>query len=163
MDRLVNGTGGVTLGNRLILVGSPLAGQRARIRLDGQLMHVLTQDGVLWRTLPCPIPPGQRHRLQGVRLAGPAPLPPSATAVQRRVSSRGGIQVARQRIQVGMSHAGKTVTVLSENDTFRLVIDGETVGVVPRTTSQETRRYKAYATRNHPAHPAPAPKEATHA
>ena len=163
VDRLVTATGGITLGNQLILVGSPLAGQRARLRLDGQLMHVITQDGVLWRTLPCPIPPGQRHRLQGVRLAGPAPLPPSAITVQRRVSSRGGIQVARQRIQVGMSHAGKTVTVLSEDTSFRLVIDGETVGVVPRTTSQETRRYKAYATRNRPAHPAPAPKEATHA
>jgi transposase InsO family protein len=163
VDRLVTATGGITLGNQLILVGSPLAGQRARIRLDGQLMHVITQDGVLWRTVPCPIPPGQRHRLQGVRLAGPAPLPPSAITVQRRVSSRGGIQVARQRIQAGMSHAGKTVTVLTENDNFRLVIDGETVGVVPRTTSQETRRYKAYATRNHPAHPAPAPKEAIHA
>jgi transposase InsO family protein len=75
VDRLVNGIGGITLLNRLILVGSPLAGQRARIRLDGQLMHVLTQDGVLWRTLPCPIPPGQRHRVQGVRLAGPAPCP----------------------------------------------------------------------------------------
>jgi Integrase core domain len=91
VDRLATGTGGVTLLNRLILVGSPLAGQRARIRLDGQLMHVITQDGVLWRTLPCPIPPGQRHRLQGVRLAGPAPLPEPAPAVQRRVSSRGGI------------------------------------------------------------------------
>ena len=90
-------------------------------------MHVITQDGVLWRTLPCPIPPGQRHRLQGVRLAGPAPLPPAAITVQRRVSSRGGIQVARQRIQVGMTHAGKTVTVISEDDNFRLVIDGETV------------------------------------
>ena len=67
--------GGITLGNQLILVCSPLAGQRARIRLDGQLMHVITQDGVLWRTLPCPIQPGQRHRLQGVRLAGPGPLP----------------------------------------------------------------------------------------
>ena len=114
-------------GNQLILVGSPLAGQRARIRLDGQLMHVITQDGVLWRTLPCPIPPGQRHRLQGVRLAGPAPLPGAATTVQRRVSCRGGIQVARQRIQVGMTHAGKIVTVLTENNSFRLVIDGETV------------------------------------
>ena len=38
VDRLVNSIGGVTLLNRLILVGSPLAGQRARIRLDGQLM-----------------------------------------------------------------------------------------------------------------------------
>jgi transposase InsO family protein len=146
VDRLVTSTGGVTLGNRLILVGSPLAGQRARIRLDGQLMHVITQDGVLWRTLPCPIPPGQRHRLQGVRLAGPAPLPQAAAVVQRRVSSRGGIQVARQRIQVGMTHAGKIVTVIPGDTSFRLVIDGEDVGVVPRTTSRQIDRYKAYAT-----------------
>jgi hypothetical protein len=146
VDRLVNGIGGITLLNRLILVGSPLAGQRARIRLDGQLMHVLTQDGVLWRTLPCPIPPGQRHRLQGVRLAGPDPLPQATVTVQRRVSSRGGIQVAHQRIQVGMAHAGKVVTVVCENNSFRLVIDGETVGVVPRTTSYEIDRYKAHAT-----------------
>jgi transposase InsO family protein len=146
VDRLVNGIGGITLLNRLILVGSPLAGQRARIRLDGQLMHVLTQDGVLWRTLPCPIPPRQRHRLQGVRLAGPAPLPEAAPAVQRRVSSRGGIQVARQRIQVGLTHAGKIVTVVPETSTFRLVIDGETVATVPRTTSHEINRYKAHAT-----------------
>jgi hypothetical protein len=74
-------------------------------------MHVLTQDGVLWRTLPCPIPPGQRHKLQGVRLAGPEPVPPARTPIQRKVSSRGGIQVARQRIQVGLPHAGKIVTI----------------------------------------------------
>ena len=147
VDRLVNAIGGITLGNQLILVGSPLAGQRARLRLDGQLMHVLTQDGVLWRTLPCPIPPGQRHRLQGVRLAGPVPLPEAAVTVQRRVSSRGGIQVARQRVQAGMTHAGKIVTVICENNSFRLVIDGETVRVAPRTTSHEIDRYKAYATR----------------
>jgi transposase InsO family protein len=146
VDRLVTGAGGVTLLNQLILVGSPLAGQRARIRLDGQLMHVITQDGVLWRTLPCPIPPGQRHRLQGVRLAGPATLPEPAPAVQRRVSSRGGIQVACQRIQVGMTHAGKVVTVIPGDTSFRLVIDGEDVGVVPRTTSRQIDRYKAHAT-----------------
>jgi transposase InsO family protein len=146
VDRLVNGIGGVTLLNRLVLVGSPLAGQRARIRLDGQLMHVITQDGTLWRTLPCPIPPGQRHRLQGARLAGPAPLPEVSATVQRRVSSRGSIQVARQRIHVGMTHAGKIVTVITENNSFRLVIDGETVHTVPRTTSREIDRYKAYAT-----------------
>ena len=149
VDRLVNATGGITLGGQLILVGSPLAGQRARIRLDGNVMHVITQDGVLWRTLACPIPPGQRHRLQGVRLAGPEPLPQADVTVQRRVSCRGGIQVAGQRIQAGMTHAGKIVTVTCENDSFRLVIDGETVGVVPRTTSREIDRHKAYAT--HPA------------
>jgi transposase InsO family protein len=160
VDRLVSASGGITLGNQVILVGSPLAGQRARLRLDDQLMHVITQDGVLWRTLPCPIPPGQRHRLQGVRLAGPGPLPEAAAAVQRRVSSRGGIQVARQRIQVGMTYAGKIVTVLSEDTSFRLVIGAETVRVVPRTTSREIGRYKAYATPSRPADPAPAVKEA---
>jgi hypothetical protein len=146
VDRLVNSAGIITLGNQVIQVGSPLAGQRARLRLDGQLMHVLTQDGVLWRTLPCPIPPGQRHRLQGVRLAGPDPLPDPGLAVQRRVSSRGGIQVARQRIQVGMTHAGKIVTVIPDGDSFRLVVDGEAAGAVPRATSQEIDRYKAHAT-----------------
>jgi len=146
VDRLVNSAGIITLGNQVIQVGSPLAGQRARIRLDGTVMHVITQDGILWRTLPCPIPPGQRHRLQGVRLAGPGPVPESGLAVQRRVSGRGGIQVARQRVQVGMAHAGKIVTVLPGGDTFRLVIDGETIGVVPRTTGQEIDRYKAHAT-----------------
>jgi hypothetical protein len=109
-------------------------------------MHVLTQDGLLWRTLPCPIPPHQRHRLQGVRLAGPDPLPEAAPTVQRRVSSRGGIQVARQRIQAGMTHAGKIVTVITDTNSFRLLIDGDTVATVPRTTSREINRYKAHAT-----------------
>jgi len=63
------------------------------------------------------------------------------------VSSRGGIQVAHQRIQVGMTHAGKIVTVISEDNSFRLVTDGDTIATVPRTTSDEINRYKAHATR----------------
>jgi hypothetical protein len=109
--QLVNSAGIITLGKQVIQVGSPLAGQRARIRLDGQIMHVITQDGTLWRTLPCPIPPAQRHKLQGVRLAGPELLPPAALVVQRKVSSRGGIQVAGQRPQVGFLPAGQPVTI----------------------------------------------------
>lgn len=46
-----------------------------------------------------------------------------------------------------MTHAGKIVTVVSEDNSFRLVIDGETVGAVPRTTTREIDRYKAHATR----------------
>jgi hypothetical protein len=109
-------------------------------------MHVLTQDGALWRTLPCPIPPAWRHRLQGVRLAGPGPLPEPGLAVQRRVASRNGIQVARQRIQVGLTYAGKIITVVPDGDCFRLAIDGETAAVVPRATRQEISRNKAHAT-----------------
>jgi hypothetical protein len=148
VQRLVNAAGIITLGNQVIQVGSPLAGQRARIRLDGQVMHVITQDGVLWRSLPCPIPPGQRHKLQGVRLAGPQPLPPASMVVQRKVSSRGGIQVARQRIQVGFSNAGQTVTI-QLGDTALRVIDehGELLTTVPRASNAEISRFKAYGTR----------------
>ena len=53
--------------------------------------------------------------------------------------------VARQKIHAGMIHAGKTATVICENNCFRVVIDGETAAVVPRTTS-EVHRYKANAT-----------------
>ena len=45
-----------------------------------------------------------------------------------------------------MIHAGKAVTVLAGDDTFRLVIDGETVAVASRAASSEIHRYKAYAT-----------------
>ena len=110
-------------------------------------MHVITQDGVLWRTLPCPIPPGQRHRLQGVRLAGPDPLPQSRLSIQRKVSSRGGIQVARQRIQVGFRHAGQTVTIELGDTTLRVIGQhGELVTTIPRTGNGEITRFKAYGT-----------------
>ena len=48
----------------------------------------------------------------------------------RRLSSRGGIQVACQKIQVGMTHAGKIVTVVTETNTFRLVIEDEIVSAL---------------------------------
>jgi hypothetical protein len=151
VQRLVNATGIITLGNQVIQVGSPLAGQRARIRIDGQVMHVITQDGILWRTLPCPIPPGQRHRLQGVRLAGPEPLPAPRLTIQRKVSSRGGIQVARQRIQVGFAHACQTITIELEQTTLRVIDQhGELITTALRTSTGEITRFKAYGTRRSP-------------
>jgi hypothetical protein len=35
--------------------------------------------------------------------------------------------------------------VTAEDDQFRLVIDGEMIGAVPRITSREVHRFKAYA------------------
>jgi hypothetical protein len=49
-----------------------------------------------------------------------------------------------------MIHARKIATVTARDDKFELEGDGETVGVVPRTTSSEIHRYKAYATRKAP-------------
>ena len=114
-------------------VGYQLAGQRVVLRMDGTQMAVITGDGELARTMPCPVPAGDRYRLRGARKAAAAPLPPSGpVTVQRRVSSRGGIMVATQKIQVGLIHAGKIVTVTAGDHSFRLVIDGQAVGVVPR-------------------------------
>jgi hypothetical protein len=53
--------------------------------------------------------------------------------------------VATQKIHAGMIHARKTVTVTNEDGHFRLAIEGETVAVVPRTTTREIHRYKLYA------------------
>jgi hypothetical protein len=52
---------------------------------------------------------------------------------------------AGQKIQAGMTR-GQTATVICETHHFRVVIDGETAAVVPRTTTSEVHRYKANAT-----------------
>jgi hypothetical protein len=149
VQRLVNSSGIITLASQVVSVGSPLAGQRARIRLDGQVMHVITQDGILWRTLPCPVPPAERHKLQGVSLAGPQPLPPAGPVIQRTVSSHGGIQVARQRVQVGLPHAGRIVTVELGDTTLRVTgPSGELLTTVARNSTGEISRFKAHGTRH---------------
>ena len=151
VERTVNAAGLVGLAGAQFNVGYQLAGQRVVLRMDGTQMAVITGDGELARTMPCPVPAGDRYRLRGARKAAAAPLPPPGpVTVQRRVSSRGGIMVATQKIQVGLIHAGKIVTVTAGDHSFRLVIDGQAVGVVPRTTAREIHRYKAYA-----AHPRP--------
>jgi hypothetical protein len=44
-----------------------------------------------------------------------------------------------------MIRARKIVTVTAGDHCFHLVIVGETVSVVPRAATRESRRYKAYA------------------
>jgi hypothetical protein len=147
VDRTVNATGLVSLADQQVGVGSPLAGQLVTLRMEGPLMAVLSHDGTLLRTLACPIPADRRYRLRGARRARSLPPQPGGPiTVQRRVSSRGGLLVARQKIHAGMIHAGKTATVICENTHFRVLIDGETAAVVPRTTTSEVHRYKANAT-----------------
>lgn len=72
-----------------------------------------------------------------------APPPDGPIVVQRRVSQRGQIMVATQRIHIGMIHARKIVTVTVEDHSFRISIGKETVAVVPRSTTSEIHRYKA--------------------
>jgi transposase InsO family protein len=147
IERMVNASGLAGLGGVQVSVGFELAGQRVILRMDGTQMAVIGQDGALLRTLPCPVPAADRHRLRGARRASTiSPPAPGPLVVQRRVSQRGQIMVATQRIQVGMIHARKIVTVTASDHSFRLEIDGDTVAVVPRTTISAIHRYKAHAT-----------------
>jgi transposase InsO family protein len=147
VDRTVNATGTVSLAGQQVSVGLPLTGQRVTLRMEGPLMAVLAHDGTLLRTLACPVPADRRHRLRGARRGRSLrPQPGGPITVQRRISSRGGLMIARQKIHAGMIHAGKTATVVCENNCFRVVIDGETAAVVPRTTTSAIHRCKANAT-----------------
>jgi transposase InsO family protein len=157
VDRTVNASGVIGLAKGQVSVGFQLAGQRVTLRMEGPLMAVIGSDGSLLRTMACPIPGDRRYRLRGARRGRALPPQPGGPiTVQRRISCRGAFMVAHQRIHAGMIHAGKTATVICENNHFRVVIDGETAAVVPRTTTSEVHRYKANATdKRTQARPAP--------
>ena len=150
VDRPVNRAGCITLGGHRISVGSQFAGQLVTVRAAATLLHVVA-GGILVKTLPSPIPADARARLRGARQAGD--LPPVAAgpiAVQRRVGERGNIQVAGQRLQVGLGHAGKLVTVQVTDTQFHVLLDGTPVTKIPRHTNGEVTRHKAYTTKNTP-------------
>jgi hypothetical protein len=63
--------------------------------------------------------------------------------VQRRVSCRGSIAVAGQRIHVGIHLAGRTLGVEAADTTFRIYADADGLVVeVPRTTMKNIARFK---------------------
>ena len=142
VDRLVSGIGLVGLAGRQHPIGYHFAGRRLTVRLDGALLQ-LVDDGVLLRSLPNPLTPAEVARIRDARPAGPAPQPsPEPLRVDRRVSSRGAIVIAGQRIHVGMVHAGRTVTVESADHTLRIYVGDERLTEVARTTTKPIARFK---------------------
>jgi hypothetical protein len=140
VDRLVNSIGQVSLAGRQRPIGCHFAGRRLTVRIDRGLLQ-LVDNGVLLRSLPNPLSPDEHARIRDARPAGPAPVPMSEPQrVERRVSSRGALVVAGQRIHVGMVHAGHTLTVEDANHTFRIYDDGdELLAEVARTTCKNNR------------------------
>jgi Integrase core domain len=138
VQRLVGAGGCAGIGGKQVSAGIHLAGQRVTLRIDAKLIHVITADGVLARTLPTPLPPAARGRLHGARLAGPAPAPATqALQVTRVVSSQGGMMVAGVKIHLGHIHRGKVVTVVIEDRQFRILHEGVQLAVHPRTVVKE--------------------------
>ena len=60
IDRTVNASGNISIGNHVISAGSPLAGQRVTVRLDGPVAHILAGGNVV-RTVACPVPQPARQ------------------------------------------------------------------------------------------------------
>ena len=145
VERTVNASGNIGLGDHIISARLPLAGQRVTPRLDGPVAHILP-GGTLARTAACPVPHEARSRLRGARTgtAQPPRLPDPLT-VAGRVSVRGAIMVGGQRIQVGLAHARKTAEVTVEADTYQITVEPRiTITITaPRTTSRDIRRHKA--------------------
>ncbi|MEV4459159.1 hypothetical protein [Microbispora sp. NPDC049633] len=95
------------------------------------------------RSLPNPLTEEETARLRDARPAGPTPRPTAGPVwVQRRVSSRGWIAVAVQRVGVGIGHARATVTVEEADGTFRIPRAGQVVAEVARTTTKPIARFK---------------------
>jgi hypothetical protein len=70
--------------------------------------------------------------------------------VQRRVSCRGALVVAKQRIHVGIVHAGRTLTVEAADSTWRVYDEDGLVAEVARTTTNPIATFKVHKP-NHPA------------
>ncbi|WP_231934891.1 integrase core domain-containing protein [Micromonospora viridifaciens] len=143
VDRLVNATGLVSLAGRQHPIGYHLAGRRVTIRLDRGVLHLLDADRTLLRSLPNPLTPQEQARIRDARPAGPPPTPtPEPQRVERRVSSRGVLVIAGQKIHVGIGHAGRTLTVEDADTTFRIHDGDQLLTEVPRTTTKPIARFK---------------------
>ncbi|MEU9827948.1 IS481 family transposase [Micromonospora chersina] len=142
VERLVNATGLIGLAGRQHPVGYHFAGRRVTVRLDRGLMQI-TADGTLLRSLPNPLTAAEIARIRDARPAGPPPQPASQPLrVERRVSCRGSLVIAGQRIHVGIRHAGATLTVEAADTTFRIHDGDQVVAEVPRTTTKSVARFK---------------------
>jgi transposase InsO family protein len=144
VDRTISACGLLGLAGRQHPVGYHLAGRRVTARLDHGVLHLLDHDRTVLRSLPNPLTAADLARLRDARPAGPAPvLTRTPLQVDRRISSRGSISVAGQRIQVGIGHAGRMVTVEQADTSFRVYDAGQLLIEVTRTTTKTIARFKA--------------------
>ncbi len=107
-------------------------------------MCLLGPDRTVLRSLLNPLTAAEVSRIRDSRPAGPAPIPTAdVVRVDRRVSCRGSISIAGRKIQVGIGHAGQTVTVEPADTTFRVHAGDQLLVEVLRTTTKHIARFKA--------------------
>ena len=145
VERTVNRTGIVSLGNHVVLAAEILAGRRVGVYIEegAPLLFFDPDTRELLRSRPNPLAPGEAARLQRPCPVGPVPRPSTEPiTVQRRASNTGVIMVAGQKIAIGRQHQHQTVTVHVADTTVAIDLpDGDTK-VIPRTTDQPVRSIK---------------------
>jgi hypothetical protein len=142
VDRTIGPTGLLDLAGRQHPVGYHLARRRVIARLGHGVLHLLDLDRTLLRSLPNPLIAAEMTGIRGACPAGSASLVPGLLRVDRRVSCRGSVCIARQKIQVGIGHAGQTVTVEEADTTFRVYLGDQLLTEVVRTTTRSIARFK---------------------
>jgi hypothetical protein len=78
----------------------------------------------------------------GLTPHGPPQSPADPLRVERRISCRGALAVAGQRIHVGMVNAGRVVIVETGDTTWRIYHGDELLTEVARTTTKPIARFK---------------------
>ncbi|MFC0507243.1 hypothetical protein [Micromonospora costi] len=90
--------------------------------------------------------------------AGPPPTPaPEPMRVERRVSCRGSLVIAGQRIHVGIAHAGTSLTVEAAGTTFRVYDADQLITEVAHCTTKAIARFKARKPEPHDEQPSRSP------
>jgi transposase InsO family protein len=153
IERPVSRGGLVCLGPHRLLAAEILGGQLVSIRIDANtLMFFDPATRVLLRIRSNPLTSDQVSRLRGAHPAGPPPRPPSEPIrVQRRASATGVIVVCGQKVALGRTCAGQTVTVHVSDTTLAIELDDAETRVVRRTTTTPVRNIKADRPRTAPA------------
>lgn len=124
-------------------IGSELANRPITVRLDGHLLQAV-HDGLLAKSLPPPFAAGERPRLVGARVAATQPPPaPAAVSVERKVPTDGVVMVARQRLRVGLTYAGRIVSIYVEDTHFRVTYEGAEISLHVRKDQHPVTRWKA--------------------
>jgi hypothetical protein len=145
LAQAVRDNGLIALAGRQHPIGYHLAGRRITARLDHGVLHILDTDHTLLRSLPNPLTPAEQARLRDAWPAGPPSTPAAEPLrVERRVSCRGALMVAKQRVHVGLAHAGRTLTVEAADTTWRIYDHDRLVTEVARTTTKPVVRFKIH-------------------
>ncbi|MGF0115465.1 IS481 family transposase [Promicromonospora sp. Marseille-Q5078] len=145
VERTVSRNGTVSLGSHVVHAADVLAGRRVGIYIEDGRPLLFFDPGTreLLRSRPNPLGPVAAMRLQRALPPGLPPRPSiEPITVQRRPSATGVIVVAGQKISLGRTHAGATVTVHVAETTLAIELpDGETT-IIARTTTTPVRSIK---------------------